>query len=62
MGGWGRRWGVQARPHMADEKTDTGGTGNWPGVTHLVGGQARFKTRPPGSRAWTLYQCAKLCS
>lgn len=35
MGGQSRRKGVKARPCMTDEKTDTGGIGNWPEVTHL---------------------------
>lgn len=33
MGGQSRRKGVKARPCMTDEKTDTGGIGNWPEVT-----------------------------
>ena len=39
MGGQSRRWGAKARPCMTDEKTDIGGIGNWPEVTHLVNGQ-----------------------
>ena len=62
MGGQSRRKGVKARPCMTDEKTDTGGIGNWPEVTHLVNGQARFKTRPSGLRAHALCHGNKLCS
>ena len=59
MGGQSRSWGVKTRPCMTDEKTDTGETGNWPEVTHLVNGQARFKTRPSDSRAHALCHGAK---
>ena len=62
MGGQSRSWGVKTRPCMTDEKTDTGETGNWPEVTHLVNGQARFKTRPSDSRAHALCHGSKLCS